>query len=66
VTTVGDHLVEADGQRAVITLTLRQRGPLARLTDAITSRLARTYLSMELEGFRRAAGSACDGTARSE
>jgi hypothetical protein len=60
VTTAGDHLVEADGQRAVITLTLRQHGPLARLTDAVTGRLARTYLSMELEGFRRGAESARD------
>jgi uncharacterized membrane protein len=54
----GEHLVEADGQRAVITITLRQHGPLARLTDAVTGRLARRYLSMELEGFRRGAESA--------
>jgi uncharacterized membrane protein len=60
VTTAGDHFVEADGQRAVITLTLRQHGPLARLTDAVMGRLARTYLSMELEGFRRGAESARD------
>jgi uncharacterized membrane protein len=53
VTTAGDHLVEADGQRAVITLTLRVHGPLARLADAVTGRLARRYLSMELDGFRQ-------------
>lgn len=62
VTTAGVHLVEADGQRAVITLTLRQHGPLARLTDAVTGRLAQTYLSMELEGFRLEAESARDAS----
>ena len=59
VTTAGGHVVAANGQRAaVITLTLRQHGPLAPLVHAITGRLARRYLSMELEGFRRTAESA--------
>jgi uncharacterized membrane protein len=58
VTAVGGHVVEADGQRAVITLTLSQHGPLVWLTDALMGSLARKYLSMEMEGFRRTAESA--------
>lgn len=58
VTTAGVHVVEPDGQRAVITLTLLQHGPLAWLADAATGRVARRYLSMELEGFRRTAEAA--------
>ena len=57
-TTVGGHLVDADGRGSRITLTLRMHGPLARLLYAITSRLSRRYLSMEMEGFRRTAESA--------
>jgi len=58
VTTAGEHIVAADGERAVITLTLRQHGPLAPLVHALAGRLARRYMSMELEGFRRTAESA--------
>jgi len=58
VTTVGEHVVEQDGQRVVITLTLRMHGPLAWLAAAVMGRLARRYVSMELEGFRRTAESA--------
>jgi uncharacterized membrane protein len=57
-TTVGGHIVGADGQGSRITLTLRMQGPLAPLLYAITSRLSRRYLTMEMEGFRRAAESA--------
>ena len=57
VTTAGDHIVEPDGQRAVITISLRQYGPLAGLAKAVTGRLNRKYLSMEMEGFRRTAES---------
>jgi uncharacterized membrane protein len=57
-TTVGGHIVDADGQGSRITLTLRMHGPLAPLLYAITSRLSRRYLTMEMEGFRRAAESA--------
>ena len=58
VTTVGDHLVEQDGQRAVITITLRMHGPLAWLATAVWGGLARKHVAMELEGFRRTAASA--------
>jgi uncharacterized membrane protein len=57
ITTVGSHIVDPDGQGSSITLTLRMHGPLARLLYAFTSRLSRRYLTMEMEGFRRAAES---------
>jgi uncharacterized membrane protein len=60
VTAIGGHSVSADGQQAVITLTLDQRGPLARLVQAFTGRLTRKNLALELEGFRRGAMSAAD------
>jgi hypothetical protein len=50
--------VTADGPAAVITLTLTQRGPLAGLVQALTGRLTRKNLALELEGFRRGAASA--------
>jgi uncharacterized membrane protein len=58
ITTVGGHIVDANGQGSRITLTLRMHGPLAPLLYALTSRLSRRYLTMEMEGFRRAAESA--------
>jgi hypothetical protein len=39
-----------------ISLTLTMHGPLAPLLYALTSRLSRRYLAMEVEGFRRAGG----------
>ena len=57
VTTSGGHLVEANGQGSVLTLTLRMHGPFARLVYAFAGRLSRRYLSMEMEGFRRTAES---------
>jgi uncharacterized membrane protein len=57
-TTVGEHVVEQNGQQAVITLTLRIHGPLAWLATALWGGLARKHVSMELEGFRRTAESA--------
>jgi uncharacterized membrane protein len=58
VTTVGIHSVEADGAAAKVTLSICQRGRLVGVVDAIAGRLARRYLAMELEGFRRTAESA--------
>jgi uncharacterized membrane protein len=58
VTTVGGHVVEQDGERAVITITLRMHGPLAWLAVAVWGRLAHKHVAMELEGFRRTADSA--------
>jgi uncharacterized membrane protein len=55
VTTSADHIVRADGQGSEITIALRQHGPLAALTVALTRRRVRRYVSMEAEGFRRAA-----------
>lgn len=55
--TTGGHFVEPDGNGAVITLTLRERGPLASLVHVLVGRLSRRYLAMELEGFRRTAES---------
>jgi uncharacterized membrane protein len=57
VTAVGGHLVEPDGDHAMITLTLRQYGPLAPLMAALTSRLTKKNIALELEGFRRTAES---------
>lgn len=55
VTTTGGHIVEPNGQGATITLTLRLHGPFAWLAYAFVGHLSRRYLSMEIEGFRRAA-----------
>ena len=55
VTTVGGHIVEAEGPGALVTLTLCQHGPLAWLAKLVAGRLAREYLSLELEGFRHGA-----------
>ena len=60
VTSVGAHIVDADGQGSKITLTLRMHGPLARLAYAFLGGLSRRYLLMEMEGFRRAAESVRD------
>jgi uncharacterized membrane protein len=57
ITTAGGHLVEPHGQAVMITLTLRQHGPLARLAQVLLGRRTRRYLSMEMEGFRRTAES---------
>ena len=57
ITSVGGHIVEADGQGSVVTLTLRLQGPLARPVYSLTRSLSRRYLAMEAEGFRRAAES---------
>lgn len=61
VTTVGSHIVKADGQRAMITLTLSQHGPLAGVLGVLVGRRARRYVSMEAEGFRRTAESVRSG-----
>jgi uncharacterized membrane protein len=58
VTTAADHVVRADGNGSVIIITLRQHGPLAPLIGALTGHRTRRYVSMELEGFRRAAAAA--------
>jgi len=55
IATAGGHLVEPHDQGAMITLTLRQHGPLARIAQLLLGRRIRRYLSMEMEGFRRTA-----------
>jgi uncharacterized membrane protein len=55
VTTVGGHVVEPDEGGSTITLFLRQTGPLAGVVERLLGARATRYLSMELEGFRRAA-----------
>jgi len=60
VTSVGAHIVDADGQGSKITLTLRMHGPFARLAYAFLGGLSRRYLLMEMEGFRRTAESVPD------
>ena len=57
VTTAGGHIVEPHANGSMITLTLRQYGPLARLAQVLLGRRTRRYVSMELEGFRRTAES---------
>jgi len=61
VTTAASHIVEADGQGAMITLTLSQHGPLAGVLGVLVGRRARRYVSMEAEGFRRTAESGRSG-----
>jgi uncharacterized membrane protein len=61
VATAASHIVEADGQGAMITLTLSQHGPLAGLMGVLVGRRARRYISMEAEGFRRTAESVRSG-----
>jgi uncharacterized membrane protein len=58
-TTVGDHIVEPHGgDGSLITLTLRTRGPLSGLMSALVGRRSLSYITMELDGFRRAAEAA--------
>jgi uncharacterized membrane protein len=66
VTAVGGHVVMPDPSGSVITLSLRQHGPLARLVSALTGRLTHRYLSMELDGFRRAAEAEAGAEAEGE
>lgn len=54
-TTAGGHVVEEGAEGSVITLSLHEHGPLAPLMNALIGGLSRRYLSMEMEGFRRAA-----------
>ena len=56
VTTVGDHRVEPDGAGSRITLTVSMHGPLSGVMGPLMGGIARRYASMELEGFRAAAG----------
>jgi len=53
VTSVGVHQVEPAGQGSVITISLRLRGPTARLVGALTGRRIRRSIAMELAGFQR-------------
>ena len=55
--TAGGHTVERHANVAMITLTLRQVRPLARLAQALLGRRIHRYLSMELDGFPRTAAS---------
>jgi uncharacterized membrane protein len=57
VTTTGGHFVKAHGTGSAITLTLSNQGLLAGAINALLGNLMRTYMSMELEGFRQAAES---------
>ena len=57
ITTAGGHLVEPHEQGAMITLTLRQHGPLAWIAQLLLGRRIRRYLSKEMDGFRRTAES---------
>lgn len=58
VTTVGGHAVEPNDHGSTITLFLRQTGPLAGVVDRLLGSRVERYLSMEIEGFRRAAEAA--------
>lgn len=55
VTTIGGHVVEANGEGSIVTLALKQTGPLAGLLGAMLGSRIRQDLSMELDGFRRGA-----------
>lgn len=55
VTTVGGHVVEPNEHGSTITLFLHQTGLLAGIVERLVGARATRYLSMELEGFCRAA-----------
>jgi uncharacterized membrane protein len=55
VTTTGTHVVDGNGSGSTVTLGLHQYGPLAWLATVLYRRRTRRYLSMEIEGFSRAA-----------
>jgi uncharacterized membrane protein len=57
ITTAGGHLVEPHEHGAMITLTLRQHGPLAQIAQLLLGRRIRRYLSTEIDGFQRTAES---------
>jgi uncharacterized membrane protein len=57
VSTAGTHIVEGNGSRSEITLSLHQHGPMAWLAGVLYGRRARRYLTMEIEGFRYTAES---------
>jgi uncharacterized membrane protein len=54
-TTVGEHIVETSESGSVITIGIRLRGPLAGVTEALLGRRTQRSITMEMEGFRRAA-----------
>ena len=58
VTSVGGHIVTPQGQGSEIILTLSLHGPFARTADALIGRFSQRNLTLELDGFRRAAESA--------
>jgi uncharacterized membrane protein len=57
VTIIGVHTVAPDSEGSTITLGLGLRGPLSGVVGALTSRSTVKNITMELEGFRRAAES---------
>jgi uncharacterized membrane protein len=52
VRTVAEHVVEPDTDGAVVTLVLRQSGPLAGVSARLFGRLVRRYLRMEAHGLK--------------
>lgn len=51
-TTVGGHLVEADGDGARATARLDQKGPGGAVVGLLTACLTRRYLDMEVAGLK--------------
>lgn len=58
VTTVGGHLVEADGDGTRATARLDQHGPGGAVIGWLTAALTRRYLKMEVHGLKARAESA--------
>lgn len=54
VTTVADHSIEpAAGDSVTVTLSVRERGPLAPLVQLFYGGITRRYVTMEAEGLKR-------------
>lgn len=53
-TSIGGHRLIAEGEETTLELTLRRRGPLARVVASAFGRRFRRWVDLEADGLRRA------------